>query len=263
MTLLEQYETSLRSWSTSERTITARVHFAKARSREWGDLTKVTSEMIRSFLASPAHRSSWTKATYHAHLRSLFGWLADQGHIDQDPMQEVRRTKPPRGNPHPLSDAEVDRIKENARGRILVWFQLALLAGLRAHEIAQLRGEDVTERSIWVEGKGDVRTMIPTHAEIWRIAQTMPTRGYWFPDRHGGHVSANTVSTQTGQLFRQLGIDGSIHRARHVYGTRLLRSGVHIRTVQKLMRHADLATTALYCAVDEDELRAGINKLVA
>ncbi len=60
------------------------------------------------------------------------------------------------------------------------------------------------------------------------------------------------------QVFDALGIEGSIHRCRHVFGTRLLRQGVHIRTVQKLMRHASLSTTANYTAVDEDELRAAI-----
>jgi Phage integrase family len=50
-----------------------------------------------------------------------------------------------------------------------------------------------------------------------------------------------------------------VHRCRHVYATRLLRSGVNIRVVQQLMRHASLQTTAAYTAVDEDELRDAVN----
>ena len=66
-----------------------------------------------------------------------------------------------------------------------------------------------------------------------------------------------------GKLFTALGISGSIHRVRHVYGTRLLRAGVNIRVVQKLMRHSSLATTATYTAVDESEMRSAIETLRA
>jgi integrase/recombinase XerD len=60
-----------------------------------------------------------------------------------------------------------------------------------------------------------------------------------------------------------MGISGSIHRCRRVYGTRLLRAGVNIRTVQQLMRHSNLDTTAAYTAVNEVELRNAIDMLTA
>jgi integrase/recombinase XerD len=86
-----------------------------------------------------------------------------------------------------------------------------------------------------------------------------PARGWWFPNRErDDHVSPDVITMAVSRLFDRLGIDGSIHRLRHVYGTRLLRSGAHIRRVQRLMRHATLETTALYTAVDEDELRDAV-----
>jgi site-specific recombinase XerD len=88
-----------------------------------------------------------------------------------------------------------------------------------------------------------------------------PDRGWWFPGRSGGHVTADVVTVDVGRLFHRLGITGSIHRMRHVYATRLIRSGAHIRRVQRLMRHRTLETTAVYTAVDEDELRDAIYAL--
>jgi integrase/recombinase XerD len=95
------------------------------------------------------------------------------------------------------------------------------------------------------------------------MAQRYPRYGYWFPGNQAGHIRPQQVSMTVGRLFHSIGIEGSIHRCRHVFGTRLLRSGVNIRTVQKLMRHANLDTTANYTAVDEDELRAAIDLLGA
>jgi site-specific recombinase XerD len=141
------------------------------------------------------------------------------------------------------------------------WIVLALLAGLRVHEIAKIRGEDVSRDGIYVKGKGGVEAVLPIHPDLWAMAQRYPRRGWWFPSHMGGHVEGDTISAHVSALFGPLGIDGSTHRLRHVYGTRLLRSGVHVRRVQRLMRHGSLETTALYTAVDEDELQAAINLL--
>ena len=58
--------------------------------------------------------------------------------------------------------------------------------------------------------------------------------------------------------MRKHGISGSIHRARHAYGTMLLRSGVNIRVVQTLMRHESITSTQAYTAVDEHERASAI-----
>lgn len=69
------------------------------------------------------------------------------------------------------------------------------------------------------------------------------------------------MSTLTSRLFAANGIEGSIHRMRHTFATRLLRAGVNIRVVQTLMRHRSLASTMIYTAVDEDERRDAISRL--
>lgn len=130
-----------------------------------------------------------------------------------------------------------------------------------------MRGEDVTERSIYVRGKGDKAASVPTHPILWDLAQDYPRRGYWFPPRRAGstklHVDSTTVTSTVTHHFAALGIEGSCHRGRHTYATRLLRSGANLRVVQTLMRHESLTTTARYCAVDEDERMAAVLGLIA
>lgn len=262
-----EYERWLRSWGASEKTVKARVNLARSRLAAWG-LDGLTAANITDFLARPKANgeplSSWSKATYHANLRDFCAWLVAADYLVDSPMDDpnVRKPKRPKSRPRPLSEAEVGQVLARAVGRTRDWVVIALYSGLRAHEIAKLRGEDVSPDGIYVEGKGGTVETLPCHPDIWEIAQRHPRNGWWFPNRDGSdHVSSDVVTMAVSRLFDELNIEGSIHRLRHVYGTRLLRAGAHIRRVQRLMRHANLETTALYTAVDEDELRDAIYML--
>ena len=262
---LADYARWLRSWGASPATIGARVWLARSRHRAWGNSpADLTPERLESWLADLEDRN-WTKPTYHANLSDYCAWLVATGRLESSPMGGVRRAKRPNKRPRPLSEAEVRRVLAVAAGDTRTWIMLALLAGLRAHEIAKLRGEDVSEDGIYVDGKGGVSVTLPCHPDLWEIAEQYPRQGYWFPSpRRDGPILPRTISTVVGRLFRECGIEsGSIHRVRHVYATRLLRAGVNVRSVQQLMRHASLDTTAGYTAVDEDELRAAVNLLTA
>lgn len=259
--LVDEYGEWMRSWSASERTIGARQVLIRSRLREWG-LEGFTPANIQTFLASPELESKWSRSTYYSHLKSFCEWLVVTGRFTENPLEQVRQTKRPESKPRPLTEAQVTQVLAVATGRTLDWIKLALLAGLRASEIAAIHGEDVDPDGIYVVGKGGKKVTLPCHPEIWEMAQRYPRRGPWFPNKKTGEpIAGQQVSMTVSRLFKRLGIAGSIHRCRHTYGTRLLRQGEHIRVVQKLMRHANLETTAAYTAVDEDELRAAINRL--
>jgi integrase len=248
----------MRSWGASTNTIRARRVFAMRCFEEWGGVPSVTK--IQATMNHPEW-SDWTRSTYHTHLKNLCEWLLQAGYLRSDPMAEIRSPSRPHSEPRPLSEAELARVLEVAEGRVRDWIDLALLAGLRVHEIAKIRGEDVTEEGLYVHGKGGKRTTLPIHPDLWEMAQRYPRTGYWFPSPQGGHLQANRVSDVVSKLFDELGIEGSIHRCRHSHATRLLRAGVNLRVVQKLMRHSSIQTTAGYTAVDEAEMTAAVRLL--
>lgn len=262
-----EYEAWLRSWA-SDRTTKARVMIATSRLNDWG-LVGFTPTNIQNFLAGPQPGnlelkrpwSKWTKSTYYGHMSDLCRWLVASGHLDADPMENVRSVKRPGHNPNPLSEHDASRVLSVVTGRTRDWILLAMLSGLRAHEIAKLAGEDISMDGIRVLGKGGVDVTLPCHPDLWSMAQRYPRYGFWFPGSDDGHIPSGQVSARVSALFSGMGIKGSIHRCRHLYCTRLLRRGVNVRTVQKLMRHANLETTAAYAAVDEDEMQTAINML--
>ncbi len=49
------------------------------------------------------------------------------------------------------------------------------------------------------------------------------------------------------------GVKFSAHMGRHTWATRLLRNGVSIYAVSKLLGHSDLGTTEVYLHLQQDE----------
>ena len=270
--LLGQYDRWMQSADHSPRTIKQRLRMASWVLERWPDPGQATAADILDWLGSMRKNDGqplarWTKATYHGHVRAFFSWLANADHIHSDPMTSklVKRPKTHDGVPRYLSPAQVDRALDAATGNVRAWLLLALRAGLRASEIAAFRGEGIAEDYIILTGKGDREAAIPTHPDLWDLAQTYPRRGWWFPSpEHDGHVAGNSVTVLVGRHFRRPEVDipkGSIHRCRHTYATNLLRDGANTLEVQQLMRHNSPATTAIYAKVGEDKLRAAINRL--
>lgn len=258
---INHYRRYLAGQSLAATTITERVKFARRRWLEW-QTWDVPSDTIGQWLSA---YTGWTKRTYFNHLRSLFGFLHRSGVVLVDPMAPIRRPPAPRPNPRPLTEDQLRRALAAADRRVWSYLLLGYLAGLRAFEIGKFHGQDISPAGIYVVGKGGQAHTVPTHPLLWDLAQSYPRDAYWFPSPAAGrdHVGGPAVSQRVGKLFAELGIPGATHRARHTYGTQLLRGGANLRIVQDLMRHASLATTALYLGVDEDERRSAINGLAA
>ena len=209
----------------------------------------------------PVKRSS--RATYRAHLRAFYGWLVESGRRDDNPAADLPSPKPGRGLPHPLTPAEVQRVLEACTDGRAKWtaayVTLAAYTGLRAHEIAKIRGEDFHGDELLIVGKGNVTSTVPVTPVVARLAAQMPAKGYWFPtDSATGHVHRCSVSSAVQRAFRRAGVRAVPHALRHFYCTQVLRAtGGDLRTTQRLARHASPATTAIYTQVlDEAAARA-------
>lgn len=251
----------------SERTIEARRSTIERLSRVIEPL-EATQDDLTTWLATlvgadeePVKRSS--KATYRAHLRSFYGWLAETGRREDDPAVKLPALKPGRGLPHPLTPVEVQAVIDACNDGRAAWTRayvtLAAFAGLRAHEIAKVRGEDFRGEELVVYGKGGVTSTVPVTPVLARLAATMPARGYWFATGSStGHVHRCSVSTAIQRAFKRAGVVAVPHSLRHHYCTQVLRAtGGDLRTTQRLARHASPATTAIYTQVlDETASRA-------
>lgn len=243
----------------SERTIDARRATVERLARRVSPMEAAPSQ-LELWLATlvgadsePVKRSS--KATYRAHLRAFYSWLVESGRRDDDPAAGLPSPRPGRGLPHPLTPLQVEQVlaacTDSRTTTTRAYVVLAAYAGLRAHEIAKVRGEDVRGVELVIYGKGGVTSTVPMTPVLVRLAATMPARGFWFPTTSStGHVHRCSVSTAVQRAFGRAGVVAVPHSLRHFYCTQVLRAtGGDLRMTQRLARHASPATTAIYTQV--------------
>ena len=119
-----------------------------------------------------------------------------------------------------------------------------------------MRGEDVRGTELEIVGKGGGLSTVSVVPVIRRLADGMPTSGFWFPsDAPSGHVHRCSVSAAIQRAFGRAGVTAVPHSLRHFYCTQYLRaSGGNLRETQRAARHASPATTAIYTQVLDERM---------
>jgi excisionase family DNA binding protein len=227
-------------------------------------------EDVMRFLVAFRDATPSTRANYYGHLRNWFRWLTLEGHRSDNPCDKIPSPRMTRRQPRPVTDDQIERLLATGmykRTRTMVL--LAAYQGLRAHEIAKIRGEEVNvqDNLLRVVGKGGFDATLPLHPVIAGEAAKYPKVGFWFPAYDGQrsarqtHVLPKSVSRAVSNVMTRAGIDGGPHRLRHWFATGLVKRGVDIRVVQELLRHASLQSTQIYTGVTLEQQRAGIDSL--
>lgn len=147
--------------------------------------------------------------------------------------------------------------------------RFALLTGCRLNECVTLRWRDVDwgGRQVWVLGKGDKLASIPmpptVRALLWPLqgehdefvftyvaqrASGDRRRGQRYPITYEGLKTAFRRDVKT-ELT-----DYRFHDNRHTAATRVLRACGNLKVAQRMLRHADITTTAKYAHVMHDDV---------
>lgn len=249
----------------SARTITERIRVIRQITTVTGtDPAALTPQTISTWLTTLP--SAATKNAYFTILRAWSTWLVQSDHRTDDPTTRVPRPRTPAGHPRPVTDTQLDAVlalplRQDTRTKII----LAAYAGMRVHEIAKIKGEDISPvaGTITITGKGGRTDTLPAHQLILQQATYYPCRGLWFPSPLDPSVpvQAKTVSRVISDAFNRADAPATAHQLRHFFATSLLRAGTDSRIVQSLMRHESLATTGRYLAVDTDQQRTALSAL--
>lgn len=227
------------------------------------DPLHLTTWDLRKWLAG--YTNANTRNTYYRGVHAFFAWAVAEGLREDDPTAAIKSPPVPRGVPRPCRTTDLTLLLAHASGPVRAMLVLAAFEGLRAGEIAAVRGEDVDleARTLRVVGKGGVEAVLPLHDAVVRLARSMPATGYWFPaPLTGGHIRSERVSQLVRAACEAAGVPPhGAHPLRHWYATNLVRSGTDLRTAQSLMRHASLATTARYVEISDEARRVAVSRL--
>jgi integrase/recombinase XerD len=183
----------------------------------------------------------------------------------EEAMPVIPYGKRPKRLPCVLSPEEVLRLLDaTPPGRYRTLFQTTYACGLRLNEVIHVRVADIDRERMVLhvrQGKGDKERLLPLSP---RLLDEL--RGYWrqyrprlwlFPRRSGSNpVHENSVQKLCQRLLKEVGITkpASFHTLRHSFATHLLEAGVDVVTLQKLLGHTSLNTTALYLHLTSNRL---------
>ena len=221
-----------------------------------------TSQLVHFLdrLKNPASRTA-----ERGHLVSFYRWLVLEGYREDDPTVRIPKPRQKRWLPRPMPEEDVHRAVLLAPERVRPWLLLAGYAGLRACEIAPLRGEDIWWHAappiIVIErSKGGDPSTVPIAPILEKELHRWPARGYLWPrfDGRPQPLAPHNVSQLANDYLHSLGIWHTLHSLRHRFGTQVLRaSGGDLRQTQELLRHRSIASTTVYTEIDKSE-SAGI-----
>ena len=175
-------------------------------------------------------------------------------------IQMIPYAKRPRKLPIVLSRDEVAQFIYAVRN---LKYQTVLMtmyaAGLRVSEVTRLKIRDVDSHRMCIrveQGKGQKdRYVILSKKLLVRLRRYWEDYRprYWlFADRmRSGHLPISTVEAVCKQARIDSGIKKPVtpHSLRHAFATHLLEAGTDLRTIQILMGHRSLSTTAIYLRV--------------
>lgn len=199
---------------------------------------------------------------YAAALRFLYNTTLGRADVAER-IPVAKRSKPV---PVILSGQEVHALLSAARSlKALAMLMLMYGAGLRVSEVCKLRAEDIDSQRSLIhirDGKGGKSRYVTLSARLlvclrayWRAFR--PTDEFLFPGKYGRpHISSDGVAYNLRKVARDAGIKKRIspHTLRHAYATHSLESGTDIRTLQVLLGHSSIQTTAHYLKLSRSHL---------
>jgi integrase/recombinase XerD len=252
-------------------------------------------EDIRAFLGrlARAGMAPRTAARRLSALRQFYRFLLSEGLRADDPSAGVDSPRQGRPLPKILSEAEVGGLLDAAHAgsgpdalRLAALVELLYASGLRVSELVGLRlaAAQRDQRLLIVQGKGGKERMVPLSPAARRAlaaylevrAHFLPTAGksqggkgakaakvaspWLFPSRAAeGHITRHRVGQLLKELAGRAGIDAakvSPHVLRHAFASHLLDHGADLRSLQKMLGHADISTTQIYTHVLGERLKS-------
>jgi len=262
--LRQRFIDDLRLRNYAQRTIETYVGRVVAFAKHFGRSPEVLgAEEVRRFqLHLLERRVSWSSFNQAVcALRFLYGITL--GRPEQLPL--IPYGKRPKTLPCVLSPEEVARLLEAAPpGRDRVLLDTTYACGLRLGEVRGLQASAIDSSRMVVhvrQGKGAKDRLVPLSIHL--LAEL---RDYWrryrpstwlFAGAGGERLCAGTVQRMIKRVLRRAGISkpATMHTLRHSFATHMLEAGVDVLTLQKILGHRQLTTTALYLHLRSDRLR--------
>ena len=209
-------------------------------------------------------------------LKSFYNFLYVENLISENPIEIISSPRPWRKLPNVMSIQEIDALiaapdmSTLAGVRDLAMLELMYATGLRVSELVSLQLSAINLEVGYLRsfGKGSKERVVP----IGRMA-TITIENYvinarpLFKKKYRTEdlflTRRGTAMTRQGfwKILKKYSIKAKIvgtvspHSLRHAFATHLLERGADLRSVQKMLGHADISSTQIYTHVLRERMR--------
>ena len=227
-------------------------------------------------------------------LKQFYEYLKIEGKIKINPIDNFESFKKEKNLPKPLSEDNLflllSKAKENLKNiekenftkkikylRVLTILETLYSTGMRVSELVSLPLSDFIKIKdlLQIKGKGGVYRYVAFNQraknmiEEWLLCRSSVKKfinnKYIFPSNDGiGHISRQSVYRDLSELSNSENmktLNVSPHKIRHSFATHMLNRGADLRSLQKLLGHADIATTEVYTKVQSKRLAGLLNDI--
>lgn len=258
------------------------------------DIVQATPDNLRAYLEDLSHKQHTkgvntaqiavrTVARRLSALRQFYRFLVSENIRKEDPTTAIESPKQTRTLPKTLTEGEVNHLIKTAFGmggansvRLVCLLEMLYSTGLRVSELVGLPISAAGDNAqfLIVSGKGGRERMVPLSepaqkalTNYLKIRQQFVgsddngTRAQWlFPSKTSviGHLTRQRFAQLLKELAKEADMPAdkvSPHVMRHAFATHLLKNGADLRAVQKMLGHADIATTQIYTHMLGDDIK--------
>lgn len=226
---------------------------------------RLGAEEIRQYQVFLARDRKFSSSTLSVALNALrFFYKVTLGRAWA--LEHLRYPRRPTRLPVVLSQPEVSCVfsaVRNVKHRTLLMTLYA--TGMRVSEATRLRVEDIDSKRMVIrvhQAKGKKDRYVPLTptllAALRRHWDRYRPKVALFPSQQGGcALTKGSITKVCMNARKKAGLSKRVtpHTFRHSFATHLLEAGTDLRTIQVLLGHGSLKTTALYLHVAENNIR--------
>ncbi len=237
----------------------------------------VDLEQFLTFLSEQGYAAR-TQARRLSGIREFYRFAYSEKWIKKNPTDYLPSPRLPKSLPKYLTEQEIMTLLTQSKRenlRLYTLLEVLYASGMRVSELVGLPINHYSdeEKRLFVIGKGGKERLVPINdyacmaldhwIEVLQETQRRPTRWLFPSTSHLGHLTRDAFFKELKKLALQSGINPqkvSPHVFRHSFASHLVAHEADLRSVQKLLGHAEIATTEIYTHVLPDRLKKIVEK---
>ncbi len=237
-------------------------------------ITEVSEEDIEGFKSYMLNEKKWassTRARRVVAIRIFYEYLTSKNYIQDNPAINIEVPKIPNRAVSYLTQKQAVELIETtesqnepykSRDRLILVLFLSI--GLRVNELTNIKLSDITGNRLRIIGKGNKERFAVLNDDVLealddylKVRPNVDT-DYLFISERKRQMSKRTIQYTVDKYLNKAKFNTeqlSSHSLRHSAATIMHKNGTDIKTLQELLGHTKVETTAkIYTHIDFDQL---------